>query len=147
MQAIPPGFVLKSGDTKRLSEACTLNFIAEKTSVPVPKVITAFECKETGCRYILLTTLPGSRLDMVWDGMSEETRSDILTQLQGYMNEIRAIPPPKKRFVSTVGLTSLEDERIFSGRFGPFQNVESFHRATRAGIMGASKWPERGDEL
>jgi len=48
----PFPMVMKYGTEIQLSEASTLHFIAEKTSIPVPKVYCAFEHR--GMRFILM---------------------------------------------------------------------------------------------
>lgn len=47
VQLIAPWLVLKCGTARRLAEAHTLEFIARNTSVPVPRVVTAFESRKS----------------------------------------------------------------------------------------------------
>ena len=119
-----------------------MEFIAQNTSVPVPRIVTAFESRKSGIRYIVMTRLPGTRLDVVWHQMSEESRKDVIRQLRGYMDQIRALKPPTPGYIGSVNHTPLEDDRIFHGTFGPFSSVEEFHRAARAGVTDPTTGPE-----
>ncbi|KAI9777782.1 MAG: hypothetical protein M1839_008577 [Geoglossum umbratile] len=128
-------FVLKSGSHISLSEAHTAQFVSKNTTIPVPRIITAFE-SPSGCRYILMTRLKGFNLSQVYHTMSESTQQKVLLQLRTYMNQLRSIEPPGPGHIRAVDHTPLHDERAFSGPCGPFNTVAEFHKALRGNIDG-----------
>ncbi|KAI9681638.1 MAG: hypothetical protein M1829_000837 [Trizodia sp. TS-e1964] len=134
---LPFNIVLKFSRHASLSEAHTLEFVSKNTSIPVPRVITAFESKD-GLRYILMTRIPGVPLSRVFGLLSEEKQRNIMHQLRGYIDELRAIRNAEPGYVGAVNQGPLHDERVYSGPFGPFNSVPEFHKALRLGIDGNS---------
>ena len=130
---VAPGLVLKTGPSIRLAEALTIDFLAKNTSVPVPRIFTAFEDPDTRNRYILMSRVKGIPLHEAWHHMPQKVRDDVLAQLRAYMSEVRALKPPNPGQVGSFDYTPLWDDRIFAGAFGPFASPEEFHFAVRAG--------------
>ena len=147
VKIILPGLALKSGHVVRLAEAHALEYITKNTSVPVPRLYMSFEDAKTGKRYMLMSRLKGKLLMDAWSTMSEETRCNVLAELRGYMQQIRALKPPLLGHIGAVDYTHLEDERTWDGRFGPFNSPEEFHLASRVGAIDKSYFPEMGDDL
>ena len=129
-----------------LSEAAAIDYIARNTSIPVPKIYCAFEHDDTG--YIVMERLKGVDLYYGWYQRSEESKAKILSQLKGYVDEMRCLSPPGP-MVSNVDGGSLEDPRITvkTHRWGPFTSVQAFHQFLHEGAepnpeIPVSKWPE-----
>ena len=130
---VTPGLVLKSGPCVRLAEALTVDFLAKNTNVPVPHILTAFEDPKTRIRYIMMSRIKGSPLNVAWHSMPQEVRDDVLAQLRVYMSKVRHLAPPHPERVGSFDYTPLWDDRIFADSYGPFQSPEEFHLAARAG--------------
>ncbi|KAI9764728.1 MAG: hypothetical protein M1840_008120 [Geoglossum simile] len=130
-------FVLKSGHQVLLSEAHTMEFLLKNTTIPVPRVITAFQSQH-GCRYILMKKLKGRNLAQVFHTMSEDIQQRVLAQLREYVDQLRSIEPPEPAYVGSVNHTPLQDGRVFYGPFGPFNTVAEFHKALRNDIDGVT---------
>ena len=114
-----------------------MQFIAQRTSIPVPKVYCAFKCK--GLTYIVMERVDGQMICQGWSLRSKESREHLLAQLKGMISEMRRISSPKNNGVSNVVGDSLYDQRLpkppqDSLRFGPFDNVGDFHLYLRRGI-------------
>lgn len=130
---LPFNLVLKFGRHVSLAEAHTLVFLLKNTKIPVPRVITAFK-SEKGCRYILMSRIPGVPLSNLFSELTEEQQRNITLQLRDYISELRTLRSPEPGYVGAVDLTPLHDERVHDGPFGPFDNVAEFHKALRGGI-------------
>ena len=122
-----------------------MRYIAENTSIPVPKVYCAF--KHKGTVYIVMERLEGEYIGRGWGLKSEETRANILSQIKGMMKELRNIPCPKGIGIANVDGGSIYDQNLPQAhdrnRFGPFRDVAGFHSYLRNGMdKGPPKAPE-----
>ncbi|RMZ90941.1 hypothetical protein DV736_g1833, partial [Chaetothyriales sp. CBS 134916] len=128
------GWCVKYGQLVSLSEAASMRFIAEHTSVPVPRVICAFT--RHGITYIVMERIDGEIIGKGWLNRSAESQSKILSQVKQMIKEIRAIPPPPGQGVANVDGGPVYDGRLPgpSQYFGPFRNIEEFHRKLRTGM-------------
>ncbi|KAK3306716.1 uncharacterized protein B0T15DRAFT_150781 [Chaetomium strumarium] len=118
---------LKTGRDVHLTEAATLRFVAEKTSIPVPRVHCAFAHDNRGI--IVMERVPGVTLARAWKSLSAADRDAIFEQLRSMINELRSLPPgPGVGIESCVG-GSLTDPRLerANPRFGPFKTTQEFH--------------------
>lgn len=109
-----------------------MKFIAENTSI---KVHCSFIYKSRA--YIVMECVQGRVLNAAWATMSEKSRQELLQQLKGMLEELRALKPPQ----GVVGVQScvggsLEDARIphCRNRFGPFKTIQEFHLWLRKGL-------------
>lgn len=118
--------IVKSGFRVHLTEGATLKYLAENTSIPVPKVHCSFLHK--GKAYIVMERVQGQELSTALKTMSPESLSDIFLQLRSMVHELRALVPPGTGIESCIG-GSLYDSRIHRGstRFGPFKTIAEFH--------------------
>ncbi|KXG47700.1 Aminoglycoside phosphotransferase [Penicillium griseofulvum] len=130
------GLCVKYGRHVHLSEASTMQFISQHTSIPVPKVLCAFT--RNGMTYILMERIKGDMIGKGWVNRSEDSKTKLLSQLAGMIREMRALQPSQfnKAGVASVDGGSLFDCRIPgpSLRFGPFDTIQDFHRHLRMGM-------------
>lgn len=128
--------VVKTGSDVRLDEAATMRFISEHTSIPVPKVLSAFVRK--GTAYIVMEKIQGQELAKVWHRLSEQTRASLLDQLRQHVDDLRALPPPTQFAVGSCVGGPLQDFRQSRApppvRFGPFETIQDFHSWLRGGL-------------
>lgn len=119
--------IVKASYRTHLTEAATLQFLAENTSIPVPKVYSAF--LQDGIAYIVMHKVEGKELPDVWAKLAEDERTSIWQQLKDMFNELRSLNPPSSTAVQSCVGGSLHDIRIPHGllRFGPFDTVNDFH--------------------
>lgn len=125
--------VVKTGPNIHLAEARTMRFIAQNTSLPVPKVWCAFVHK--GRTYIVMERIRGQELPRAWGQLSPESRNYCLQQLKDMIHELRSIKSSCRAVANCRG-GSLRDSRLHKdcSRFGPFPDIQSFHRWLRDDI-------------
>ncbi|KAL6868841.1 hypothetical protein ACO1O0_000163 [Amphichorda felina] len=83
--------IVKTGSSVRKSEAETMRFIRSRTTIPVPEVYNAYTDQETGKGCIVMEFVPGDNLDKVWDNYTDTEKESVISQLGGYMDELRSI--------------------------------------------------------
>ncbi|PGH20108.1 hypothetical protein AJ80_03676 [Polytolypa hystricis UAMH7299] len=117
-----------------------MRFVAENTSLPVPKVYCAFVRKNRA--YIVMERIQGEVIPRTWKRISEESRQKLFTQLKRMIQELRALKPPPGIGVESCVGGSLCDARIPRPlpRFGPFKTIQDFHKWLREYLQ-----PSKGD--
>ncbi|GAW24519.1 hypothetical protein ANO14919_141060 [Xylariales sp. No.14919] len=126
--------VVKSSSGVRLAEAETMKFVRNNTSIPVPEVYNAYKDDESGHTRIIMEFIDGVELEEAWDAYSVTEKESVITQLRGYMEELRQI---KGTFIGAVD-GSWCDDHFFDGDcggYGPFKDEDDFN----AGIVKALK--------
>lgn len=119
--------IVKTGRRTHLTEGATMKYLAENTTIPVPKVYCTFLHKKRA--YIVMERIEGEELPKVWRSLSKESLEGIFSQLRKIFQELRTLRPlPGTGVESCVG-GSLYDSRIPRGnpRFGPFRTIPEFH--------------------
>lgn len=138
-------FMIKHG-TNNLAQAHSMQFIAQKTSIPVPKVYCAFSRK--GKDYILMRRMPGTILAKDWYSRSSESKAMIIQQLKDVVAQMRAIVPSVDGRVENVSGGPLYDCRLPAQNLhGPFASVQDFHRYLRSGYNGEHPEATQHNEL
>ena len=127
---------VKYGYFQDVSEAATIQFIAQNTSIPVPKIYCAFRHKNV--TYIVMERIRGHYIGRGWVHRTKESQAKILQQLKDMVDEMRRIPPSHDAAVANVHQGPLYDERLPASqdrnRLGPFKTVGEFHTHLRHGI-------------
>lgn len=133
------GICVKYGRRVHLSEASTMRFISQHTSIPVPKVLCAFT--RSGLTYIVMGRIKGDIIGNGWVKRSEDSKAKLLSQLAEKIREMRGLRPPEGTRVASVDDGSLFDCRIPgpSLRFGPFDTIQDFHQHLRMGMKFDSR--------
>ncbi|KAJ0108776.1 hypothetical protein J7T55_011267 [Diaporthe amygdali] len=130
---ISPKCCVKSTPFTRLAEASAMLFVAQHSSVPVPKVYSAFE--RDGRVYIVMERIDGETIAQGWSHRTDESKAAILEQLRTIVKDLRGIKPPPG-----VGVASVDGGPIFDHRlpckslWGPFPSIQDFHQELRGGI-------------
>lgn len=111
-----------------------MKFVAERTSIPVPKVHCSFIHKKQ--TYIVMERIPGKMAATVWPDLTPESRRRICAQLKTMIQELRALKPPPGTGVESVVGGYLCDVRMPrpTERFGPFKTIQDFHLWLRDGL-------------
>ena len=84
-----------------------------------------------------MTRCPGVPLSEVFKDLSEKDKQAVISQLKGYIKELRELVPPEDGYVGTMNGTPFDDEQVFSKPTGPISSVEKFHLAIRDGVVRA----------
>ncbi|KAL5361417.1 kinase-like protein [Aspergillus floccosus] len=141
------GLCVKYGRRVHLSEASTMRFVSQRTSVPVPKVFCAFT--RSGRTYIVMERIKGDMIGRNWVKRSEKSKRRLLSQLAEKVREMRDLQPPEGIGIASVDGGSLFDCRVPgpSLRFGPFDTAQDFHRHLRRGMEFDSRLDPEVQEL
>ena len=121
--------VVKYGHGVRLAEAEALFLVSKRTTIPTPKLLSAYILDGTG--YIIMSYEEGEPLGHYWDRVSEAEQGKVLQQLRDYVEQMRSI---KGDFIGGLDHTPCRDG-IFEGGFGdytkysygPYESEESFN--------------------
>jgi serine/threonine protein kinase len=125
--------IIKTGHRVCLREAATMKFVAEHTSIPVPKVYSSFVYKDRA--FILMERIRGDALPNAWGRLPGPARQKVYSQLKGMIQELRALEPPPGTGVESCIGGELFDSRISRcPTFGPFKTVRDFHFWLRDGL-------------
>ncbi|KAF3914870.1 hypothetical protein ABW20_dc0105684 [Dactylellina cionopaga] len=116
--------VVKVGDY-RLTEGATMQYVAENTKIPVPKVYGCYKDEETQATHIVMELIDGDCLENVWDKFDQERKEDIINQLKQILEELRSL---EGTFIGSIDHTHCEDvlfEETNDLR-GPYNSEEEF---------------------
>ncbi len=73
-------------------EVETMLFVKQHTRIPIPTIHLLFVLEK--CTYLVMEYIPGGDLQHIWPGLQETERRQVLSQLQQYLDQLRAITPP-----------------------------------------------------
>ncbi|KAL9089433.1 MAG: hypothetical protein Q9165_005754 [Trypethelium subeluteriae] len=138
---LTPTICVKYGTTQHVAEALAMQYIATHTSIPVPKVHCAFECK--GVTYIVMSRLPGTTIADAWHTRTDGSKAQLLEQLKKFIDEMRNLDQPRQGVVEGLDGSKLFDPKLPEGHqgYGPFESIQDFHSYLRHGLSGP--FPDR----
>jgi aminoglycoside phosphotransferase len=133
--------IVKARRGANLTEAATMKFVAERTSIPVPKVYCSFVYKD--CTYIVMERIRGEDLPGAWGSLSETARQQVTVELKVMVQQLRALKPSSDTGVESCIGGALYDPRLPSRPlFGPFKSIRDFHFWLREGWRPANHVPD-----
>lgn len=135
--------VLKTGKHIRLTEAATMRFIAENTSIPVPQVFDAWTLKGGGASILMEWIEGADTLERRWPSMSKEQKIRVAHQLRVYVDELRTLAQPQKiqGRIGPLDGAPCWDERLKSQPCGPFPSERDFNQF-RLNLLDGFRWEE-----
>ncbi|KAH8197711.1 hypothetical protein TruAng_008128 [Truncatella angustata] len=111
-----------------MAEAYAMQFVAQRTSIPVPKIRYAFIHK--GETYIVMNRIEGQMVWHGWHSRSEESKQRIREQLRAMVADLRSIPPPAGTGVASMNGGPFCDCHLPSKLlWGPYPTTRAFHEA------------------
>ncbi|KAI3326109.1 kinase-like protein [Xylariaceae sp. AK1471] len=126
-------FCIKAGPFTTLAEAQVMQFVANHTSIPVPKIYCAFTYR--GQSYIVMERIDGKPARLDWGSRSEESKGRILSQLKDITQQLRNLTPPNGHGVTNIVGGPIYDCRLPKrSLWGPFSTTDDFHKELRNGI-------------
>ena len=117
--------VAKLGPNINLFEAEAMRYIRQHTSIPVPRVLGAYE--KEGCSYILMELIDGDMLHSVWEKLPTQQRSTIAEELGAYTREMRRLQCPEGTLIGAVNGGPATDRRQRAVSAGPFTSELDFN--------------------
>ncbi|KAI0319107.1 kinase-like protein [Amylostereum chailletii] len=103
-----------------------MEYIAQHTTIPVPRVRDVF--KTGKFTWIEMDYINGLPLLDVWPTLTQAERTSCIRQLKGYVDQLRALPPPHPQRVQAVDGGSSFDLRLLSTAWGPFDSIAAFNQ-------------------
>ncbi|KAK5117205.1 hypothetical protein LTR85_008973 [Meristemomyces frigidus] len=131
--------VLKPGEAAHMSEASAMRLVRERTSIPAPRVLDAYEQETDSRGVILMEYVKGETLDKAWPGLDEEQKRSVLSELKQHMGELRDI---SGTFIGNVDNGPCRDQFFAHdksiGSFAPGDSDSGthFHRALADEVRG-----------
>lgn len=113
------------------TEYQALKLVDRQTSVPSWKVINVFNRPEG--KLVEYEAFPGRPLHTVWPTMATHQKNRIVAELARYVEQLRAMTPPKYCVVGDATLGAALDPRFGHQRIGPFFSIEKFQEFERRG--------------
>ena len=118
--------VAKLGPGLDLVEAETMRYVRQHTSIPVPRVLGAYE--KEGCRHILMEFIDGDMLHSVWETLPPQERSTIAKELGAYVREMRRLQCPEGALIGAINGGPATDRRQRAVSAGPFASELDFNK-------------------
>ncbi|PWY77277.1 phosphotransferase enzyme family protein-like protein [Aspergillus sclerotioniger CBS 115572] len=122
--------IVKYGPGVRLAEAEAMHLVSTHTSIPIPKLFSAYSLY--GTCYIIMSDEKGEPFSKYWDRNSERKRQNILGQLQDYVAQMRSM---KGDFIGGINLSPCKGSIFIASSFeyddedysyGPYASEEQF---------------------
>jgi serine/threonine protein kinase len=130
---------IKRGSRVRLTEALTMDFIAQNTTIPVPRVLDVFAIN--GVVHIVQEFIDAPVLEDVWHTLSPDQQRSSMAQLKDCLDQLHALQPQRPDRVQAIDGSGCIDDRLASGEWGPFDDHAAFHRFLGHDVFRES--PER----
>ncbi|KAB8258648.1 kinase-like protein [Aspergillus pseudonomiae] len=104
------------------------------TSIHVPKVLNVYHHRDG--LYLEMGYVSGIDLRAAWLGgcLSEDQKRHIITEVTGYVSQLRSFEPPRKGIVGSADLGACLDHLVGSCTFDPFNEHAEFHSFLRRHI-------------
>ncbi|KAM0273512.1 hypothetical protein ACHAQH_008308 [Verticillium albo-atrum] len=118
--------VVKLAPDLDMAEVDNLGFIHSHTTIPVPKILNAYE--KEGYRYIVMEFLEGEKLDSAWPKLSVEDRESICSELHEYLCQMRDILAPQDLIGSVSGGPAVDRRSLGAVKGGPFACEDDFNK-------------------
>jgi hypothetical protein len=93
-------------------EVDAIEFVQRHTSIPLPSVIDLYHESDS---WFSMKLLPGSPLIDACTGMSEGARRRTRQELHDFLDELRAIPSPKRVYIGSCTGGPAFDHRLNNG--------------------------------
>ncbi|KAK4132066.1 kinase-like protein [Trichocladium antarcticum] len=148
VQQLPFGLYLKMVSLARreslVNEHAALELVRRQTDLPVPRALDLVS--DSSDIYLLTTRIPGHKLGLCIDVMSDEDTAALVRDLRRHMIALRAIPGPPgwKHAIANAAGGPCFDYRINAARsydeeqgetVGPFLSEDDFNETLRCGAL------------
>ncbi|KAF3903901.1 hypothetical protein ABW20_dc0110080 [Dactylellina cionopaga] len=133
---ISPTVAVKYGSGVAVKEATTMDFIAEHTSIPVPKVHAVytfgpfdrpeFDAVDEYDTYIFMDYINGETLEKEWENQDSQNKSSIMADIKRCLEELRSLQGGA--YVGSLENGPVMDQILdYQPNKGPFASVKEFH--------------------
>ncbi|KAL4936823.1 hypothetical protein BDV06DRAFT_204158 [Aspergillus oleicola] len=108
--------ICKFGDDVHLAEAEAMHLVSTRTTIPCPKLLSAYILDGIG--YIIMSFEEGEPFRLYWNRASESQRDNAIQQLRDFVNQMRQI---KGDYIGGLDSSPCRDG-IFECGFGNFRD-------------------------
>lgn len=91
---VRPHFVVKCGRSVTLSEGENMLFVRRHSDLCVPTLYAAFRDTESRENYLVMESIAGDSVSMVWDKLDKATKDSVAAQLRTGFDQLRSVPSP-----------------------------------------------------
>ena len=113
-----------------------LLYVTSHTTIPCPKIYRTY--RRSNGLFIEMEYIPGTNLETAWDaGLTETTKQEIGNNIRGFVEQLRALEPPKDVAVGSPYGRQLKDGRISFNPIPSFETISSFHAFLESGLSQA----------
>lgn len=122
--------VLKIGTIIRMTEATTMRYLAEHTSIPVPSVIDAWHLDGGGAAILMEWIDCAGTFESLQTSLTPQSKAQIAEQVRGYIEELRTLeqPPEMKGYIGPIDGAELWDGRVKQAPCAPFPSETAFNK-------------------
>ncbi|KAI4648507.1 uncharacterized protein J4E79_010129 [Alternaria viburni] len=144
-----PKIAVKWGHHVSLIEAKNMLYVAENTSIPVPRLYAAYAYGPIDRSlddhatfydvYIFVEFIEGEDLGKSWDKHTSTEKQAISADLKKYMDELRSLPPAN--YIGSVDEGPVIDNMLewSTSCRGPFKSIEDFNATIIEAFITKSK--------
>lgn len=125
-------FAVKYGGIVDPLEAENAIFVAQNSSVPVPKVYGTLSEEGTKRNFIIMELIPGEPLHKAWPNLTPSEKEEVVSQIRKAMLDLRGIPSPG--YIGSVNRHACSDGPFWTPEAqrtplinGPFDNEEEMN--------------------
>jgi aminoglycoside phosphotransferase (APT) family kinase protein len=112
-------------------------FIEDKTTIPVPSVISEWVDTDNNIHFAIKEKIPGESLDQLWPTMSWEDKERMADETAEYLRQLRGLTSP---YCGRVEETGVVDQMLFNCQYpepqGPFRTQDELWKAMVATLKG-----------
>ncbi|KAF8166061.1 kinase-like domain-containing protein [Pholiota molesta] len=131
MRLVPFNLYAKQGFYVTVHEALAPQYIAEHTTISVPRMLDVIELAHGEGNFLLMTAVKGREYGptgVLLDVMPESQRAAFTETLRGWFDQLRRLQPPDDHTISGFMLTGVMSFRIaHPSLVGPFASQDEFH--------------------
>jgi hypothetical protein len=118
-----------------------LLFVASHTTIPCPKIYRTY--RRSNGLFIEMEFIQGTNLETAWEaGVPEATKQNVGDSIRGFVEQLRALEPPKDFAVGSSQGRQLKDGRISFNPIPSFKTIAEFHSFLESGLS-----PSESSEL
>lgn len=108
-------------------EAEAMRFVAEHTSIPVPKIYDVW-ASDDKFGYLVMEYIEGDRLDKQWRSLTHDQKVTVMRTLRGYVDQLHAVQQPGNAgWIGSVSGQACLDLALIDALSGPFTNEEEYN--------------------
>ncbi|WEW60286.1 hypothetical protein PRK78_005771 [Emydomyces testavorans] len=116
--------ILKRTAIRQAKEVDAMKFVADHTSIPVPKVYASRHVDGTECLEIVMEYMPGRPLDEVWASLTHDQKIATCRELGGYLAQLKAL---KGKRIEAINGAVVHVGIRCPRRGGPFDTERQFN--------------------